>query len=270
MSGALISVEQPIRVAGHFGEFFQGTLGPDGPVVLVTVPCDALGVAVRSEPGQFAVSGLAVEAAARHLFELSGGVPDLRFRLTADAPLGAGAGMSTAALLALAAEAGVKAEAEALLAVERAVDPLTLDHPGDVLWASRRAAVVETFAPSPEFAVVGGFLGPPEVTDGEDRNFPDVSDIVDFWRSATERADRAALAGIATEAARRTTALRGPAGDPTEDLARDLGALGVIRAHTGSARGLLFAPGRVPDHVSGGLREAGFENVLSFRTGGSR
>ncbi|TCP38104.1 hypothetical protein EV662_12129, partial [Rhodovulum marinum] len=31
-------------VAGHFGEFLQGRLGPDGPVVLVTLPCPALAV----------------------------------------------------------------------------------------------------------------------------------------------------------------------------------------------------------------------------------
>ena len=26
-------------VAGHFGEWLQGRLGPDGPVALVTLPC---------------------------------------------------------------------------------------------------------------------------------------------------------------------------------------------------------------------------------------
>ena len=263
-------VAPPIRVAGHFGEFFQGRLGPEGPVVLVTVPCAALGVEAEAEPGAFAITGLDVSTTARLFFEASGGVPRLRFQLRADAPAGAGAGMSTAALLALAKAAGVEPGHNALLTAEGAVDPLMLDAPGDVLWASREARVVQTFAALPEFAVVGGFFGPPEATDAADLNFADVSDIVRFWKAACERGDRAALAGIASEAARRTTALRGPKDDPTEVLGRDLGALGVIRAHTGSARGLLFAPDRVPEGVVAALCEAGFAQVFGFRTGEGR
>lgn len=268
MSGALVLVEPPVRVAGHFGEFFQGRMGSEGPVVQVTVPFAALGVEVVAEPGVFAVDG-ADEAVARAFFEALGGVPDFRFRVTFEAPSGTGAGMSTAALLALAEAAGLDASLEALLAAEGAVDPLMLEAPGDVLWASREARVVRTFGPVPEFAVVGGFFGPPEQADAADGHFADVSDIVDFWAEAVARGDRAALAGIATEAARRTTALRGPEGDPTEQLARDLGALGIVRAHTGSARGLLFAPGKVPDHIAEALTEAGFVQVISFQTGGA-
>ena len=144
-------VAPPIRVAGHFGEFFQGRLGPEGPVVLVTVPCAALGVEGEAEPGAFAITGLDVSTPARRFFEASGGVPKLRFRLRADAPAGAGAGMSTAALLALAKAAGVEPGHNALLTAEGAVDPLMLDAPGDVLWASREARVVQTFAALPEW-----------------------------------------------------------------------------------------------------------------------
>lgn len=266
VSGALVLVDPPVWVSGHFGEFFQGRMGRDGPIVLVTVPCAALGVEVLAEPGFFEVDG-ADEAVARRFFEALGGVPNLRFRVTLEAPLGAGAGMSTAALLALAKAAGLDATPASLLAAEGAVDPLILGAPGDVLWASREAQSVRTFGPAPEFAVVGGFFGPPEQTDAADANFADVSDIADFWGEAEARGDRAALAGIATEAARRTTALRGPYSDPTEQLARDLGALGMVRAHTGSARGLLFAPGRVPGSVAEALTEAGFAHVISFQTG---
>ena len=98
-------------------------------------------------------------------------------------------------------------------------------------------------------------------------HFADVADIVEFWADAIVRQDRAALAGIATEAARRTTALRGPADDPTEELARDLGALGIVRAHTGSARGLIYAPDKVPSQAAAALQEAGFEDVLRFQVG---
>lgn len=266
--GALVAVPQPIRVAGHFGEFFQGRIGPEGPVVLVTVPCATLGVEAEVEAGAFAVEGPVDGDVARGFLEALGDLPHLRITLSAGAPAGAGAGMSTASLLALAQAAGLAVDTTALVKAEGAVDPLMLEAPGEVLWASREARVVRRFAPLPEFTVVGGFFGAPERTQAADVRFPDVTDIVDFWESAAERGDRAALAGIATEAARRTTALRGPEGDPTEELAREWGALGIVRAHTGSARGLLFAPERVPGGVEAALTEAGFGQVLTFNTGG--
>lgn len=268
MSGAVVPVAPPPRVAGHFGEFFQGRLGSEGPVVLVTVPCQALGAEVRVEDGAFAVEGCA-EAPVRQLLEATGGVPQKKFRVTCDANLGAGTGMSTAVLLAVAEAVGRRVSPQDLRAVEGAVDPLMLEEPGAVLWASRDAEVVQRFGSLPEFSVVGGFYGPEVMTDSTDDGFPDVSDIIDFWGGAVARQDRAALAGLATEAARRTTALRGPEGDPTEALARELGALGIVRAHTGSARGLLFAPEKVPSNVGAALTEAGFRGVLQFRTGGA-
>ena len=42
-------------VAGHFGEWLQGRIGPDGPVALVTLACPALGVEVRLAEGPFAL-----------------------------------------------------------------------------------------------------------------------------------------------------------------------------------------------------------------------
>jgi hypothetical protein len=53
------------------------------------------------------------------------------------------------------------------------------------------------------------------------------------------------------------------------DLARDLGALGYARAHTGPARALIFAPGKVPNGAGAALKEAGLRDVLHFRTGGA-
>ena len=264
MTGALQPVETA-RVAGHFGEFFQGRLGPDGPVVLVTVPCQALGAEGWVEPG----APDELSEIARRFFQAQGGLPTKRLRLHCDAPFGTGAGMSTASLMALAQAAGLAPSIEALQAAEGAVDPLMLDDPGAVLWASREARVVQHFGALPEFAVVGGFFGEPERTDPDDARFADVVDLVDFWSAAVKRQDRAALAGLATEGARRTTALRGPDDDPTEALARDLGAFGVVRAHTGSARGLLFSPDKVPASVGAALEEAGFSDVLQFRTGGA-
>lgn len=266
MSGTAVAPVRQARIAGHFGEWMQGRLGPDGAVALVTLPCAALGVTALAEPGSFAVDGPVTEATARAFFGALGGVPGFAFRLIADAVPGGGAGVSTAALLAMAAAVGVSGDlAGAALAAEGAVDPLMLESPGEVLWASREGRVVETFGPLPEVEIAGGFFGPPERTRAEDLAFPDISDLVGFWRGAVARGDRAALAGIASEAARRTTALRGPKEDPTEALVQEMGALGWVRAHTGSARGLVFAPGRVPAGALAQLAEAGFADPLVFR-----
>jgi len=257
------------RVPGHFGEWMQGRLGPDGPVALVTLACPALGV---SAPGQgpgidrlFPPSALAGFARALGLG------PVAWPGLDCDMPMGAGAGGSTACLVASAWAAGwtgtPQALARACLDVEGATDPLMYPAPDARLWASREARVIEEVPPPPPCEIVGGYLGPPQRTDPDDGAFPDIADLADFWRGAVARGDLAAVAGIATESARRCTALRGP-GDEMDTLARDLGALGFARAHTGTARALIFAPGKVPGGAGAALREAGLAGVLRFETGG--
>ena len=252
-----------VSVAGHFGEWLQGRLGPDGPVVLVTLPCPVLAVQARAVPSDaFALDdgGLLGEARARHFLAELGNLPDSRVTLCADMPPGGGAGASTAALLALARVSGIVAGPEELaracLAAEGAVDPLMIDAPDTCLWASREAREIRRFAPMPGVEIVGGFLGPPQRTEAEDLRFPDISDLIEPWSAAASAGDRNRLAGLASMAAERTTALRGPMGDPTARLAAALGAIGHLRAHTGSARGLIFAPGTAPetgaDHERGG------------------
>lgn len=263
-----------VRVTGHFGEWLQGRLGPDGPVVLVTLPCDALAVEGHrstSDTFQLIDNGLIGEARAKGFLGDLGGVAKDRVELSADMPLGGGAGASTAALVALAAALGVSVApevmAQACRATEGAVDPLMIADPDGCLWASREARVIRRFAPVPDFDIVGGFWGAAHRTEAEDVAFPDVSDLVAFWDRAARTRDRAALAGIASEAARRTTEMRGPSGDPTRELARELGAIGHVRAHTGSARGLVFAPGKVPAGISERLTAEGYQDVLAFATG---
>ena len=93
-------------MAGHFGEWLQGRLGADGPVVLVTLSCPDLGVtAVRVGDGPFCVEQskeIIPRVVAERLFRALDAPLSGRFRLSADMPLGAGAGASTAALVALA------------------------------------------------------------------------------------------------------------------------------------------------------------------------
>lgn len=257
-------------VAGHFGEWVQGRLGPAGPLVLVTVACRALSVrALREGDGPLRLRqdpDILTEGRAGQLLSCLG-MPPGRFALAASMPPGGGAGASTAALVALARAAGGDCPelAAACLAVEGASDPLMLPQPDAVLWEPRAARIRGALAPLPRVEIVGGFLGPGEATDPGDRAFPDIADLVPgLQRAGTP----AALARIASESARRCTALRGPADDPTERLARDLGALGYLRAHTGSARGLIFAPGTVPERAEAALRRAGFARVLRFASGG--
>lgn len=265
------------RVTGHFGEWLQGLLGPDGPVVLVTLPCETLGASislVRAEgrrPDLPSLLSLPVVDAFLHALDVD--PPEADIEVIADTRPGAGTGMSTAMLLALARAMGIEASPEALanacLEAEGAVDPLMMDRPETLLWASREAQSVRSMPQPPAFEVVGGFLGPPIQTVPDDSRFADISDLVPNWIAAGEAGARVELARIATDSAERTTALRGPAEDRTESLAQDLDALGWCRAHTGSARGILFEPGHVPAGAEDRLRAEGYADVLRFATRGA-
>lgn len=265
------------RVAGHFGELMQGRLGPAGPVALITLPCPALTVQGQYWPGR----GLSVHCAgqrilrpaeARRLMRHLGTPLSGRIALRAQMPAGAGAGASTAALVAVArlANPGIDpaALARACVAVEGATDPLMFAQPERLLWASRRAETLADMPPLPEFDVLGGFYGPNRRTDPRDMEFPDIADLIPRWHSAAQAHDLPALADLASTSARRCLSLRGPGDDPTEKLARDLGAPGFAIAHTGSARGLIFARGQIPPHGPEALRQAGLRGALRFRAGG--
>jgi len=261
-----------IRVHGHFGEFLQGRLGSGGPVALVTLPCPSLWVdaqrAVHHDP-----HGLLPPIRARKLLEqlvLSDPGPVL---LAPTMPRGGGAGASTAALVAYARLAGSAHDsltlARACVAAEGASDPLMFSEPEHILWASRQAEVVDTLPPVPAFEVIGGFYGPNSRTDPTDGNFPDISDLVEPWRQAALARDRGAVAELASESANRCLLLRGRVEEPIARIAQQLGALGHVIAHTGSARGLLFAPGTIPSGAVAILTRAGFRRVTVFRTGRS-
>jgi hypothetical protein len=266
-----------VFVAGHFGEWLQGRAGPAGEVVLVTLACPVRGVSVTVEHSE-AAPGLTVDdpsglldpgRAARLVQAL--GVRGLsagrRITVRPDCPPGGGAGMSTAALVALARAAGADEEriAAACLAVEGASDPLMMARPDGVLWAPRRARMLATMPSPPAADIIGGFFGPPQRTDPADTDFPVIDDLIAHWQAAP---DLAGAARLSAESARRTTALRGPADDPTPHLAEAFGALGWARAHTGSARALVFPPGGVPEGLAAALAAAGLVQVTRFATGG--
>ncbi|WP_245764226.1 hypothetical protein [Sulfitobacter marinus] len=191
------------------------------------------------------------------------------FSLSGNILPGVGAGSSTASLIALARAAGADETrlSAACLRVEGATDPLMLSQPDRVLWSSRRAEICAEFKAPPRCEIVGGYLGDPIRTDPCDSAFADISDLVLLWEQAANRSDLARLAALASAAAERTTRLRGPSGDPSAAIARQLGALGHARAHTGSARAFIFAPGTVPETAEAILTRAGLSEAFRFSTG---
>ncbi|MES2432746.1 MAG: propanediol utilization protein [Pseudomonadota bacterium] len=269
---------QSIRVAGHFGELLQGRIGADGPVALVTLPCAALGVTASLASGQrFAITkasaAIIPEERAIKLMGLLGVSIAGQVSFTAEMPPGGGAGVSTATLVALARLAGWQGDAmdlaRACIAVEGASDPLMLPLPEQTLWASRQGEILANMAAPPAMEVIGGFFGPPRRTDPQDMDFPDIADLIPQWQRACAEGNLPHVAGLASQSASRTLAQRGAQTDPTLSLAADLGALGYVIAHTGAARGLIFAPGAVPQRARGVLRAAGLRGVVQFRAGGS-
>lgn len=256
----------PVVVAAHFGEWLQGRLGPDGPIVLVTLQCPHFQV---SAPGPVAPP-FPAHVLTRFAADLD--LPALPAGVARNFPLGIGAGASTATLVALARAAGYTGPPEALaracLRAEGASDPLMFPNPGGLLWASRRGRVLREMLAPPRATILGGLWGDPVLTDAKDDRFDDVHDLADDWCQSAPRGDLARSAALASESARRCTAHRGTP-DPMPDLARDLNAMGVVRAHTGSARGLVFAPGTLPAGGSEALREAGLSDIVVFETGGT-
>ena len=176
--------------------------------------------------------------------------------------------MSTARLVALARLAGFAGPdtllARACLRVEGASDPLWRPAPERVLWASRQGGALADMPALPRYQIIGGLWGTTQRTDPQDTRFPDISDLVAAWDGARTLFEFAALA---SESAARCVALRGPVGDPTGRLAQDLGALGWVAAHTGGARGLVYAPGTAPDNAAAWLRAAGYGHVTTFQGG---
>ncbi|PCD76881.1 propanediol utilization protein [Pseudothioclava arenosa] len=260
------------RAAGHFGEWLQGRLGPDGPVALVTLACPVLEARVLDEaPDNLNIAAQHnVKKVISEFLDNLGLTAPAAFSFDLDMPLGAGAGASTAALVALARAAGFSGPPETLakacLRAEGATDPLMFPRPDALLWASREARVLETLPPPPACEIVGGYWGDHIKTDPQDAVFSDISDILNDWRDACFAQDLATVAQLASTSAERCTRLRGPE-DPMAELARTLGALGHVRAHTGSARGLIFSPGNIPPNAVSVLNNSGLRVVFSFRTG---
>lgn len=257
----------------HFGEWLQGRLGPDGPVALVTLVPDAVMLQAQRLPWTgFSLAGLSVPTSAPVLraFLRQLRLPCRgRYVLRAPFAQGLGTGISTASLVATARLAGFRGApevlAQACIAAEGASDPLMFARPDRLLWASRQGRVLRQLPPVPRAHLLAGFWGPPLFTRASDQAYDDITDLAADWLRVRSVAD---CASLASESAARCLGRRGPADDPTPQLAKDLGALGWAASHSGAARALIFAPGTQPEHGLSALREAGLRTVRRLATGG--
>lgn len=256
-------------VSGHFGEMIQGRIGAR--LALISLPCPVLRVTATHHAGvglNIHPPGLISPKRARQfLADLGLGLQG-RIVLQANMPIGGGAGSSTAALVALSQLAGWRGHpddlARACLRSEGATDPLMFDRPAQYLWASREGVILNHLPALPPFEIIGGFSGPLRRTDPQDLNFPDISDLIPRWIFAAQSQNLLEIAKLTTISAQRTLALRGPSDDPIWMLAQQLGALGVVIAHTGTARGLIFARGTIPAEGRAAFTAAGLTAPLTF------
>ncbi len=243
-----------VSIAGHFGELVQGRLGPDGPVALVTLHRNSLVTKVSYAP---ATGPLMIETVpnekirriAKWMLEEAGradmgGV--LKLERTADP--GNGVGSSTADLLgtlrvigsAIGRKLPPEEEAALCLEVEGAVDPLMFETP--VVFASREGRVIDRLGPMPDMRVVGIFAGPPQRTDPDDCDFPDVSSLITELSDAVAADDLDRLGEIATRSAELNQVRNpNPAWLEMRSIAQSTGAAGVVVAHTGPAIGVLIS-----------------------------
>lgn len=263
------------RVNGHFGELLQGRIGPNGPVALITLPCPVLQMQAQSVAGPrleiYSPQRVVSPQTARDFLNLIGTDSHQRIILNSAMPPGGGAGASTAALVALAKLSGLSDPqilAQACLKIEGATDPLMFAHPERLLWASRRARILDHLPALPKFEVLGGFWGPMSRTAPHDTDFADISDLIPTWRRAAAKGDLAGLSALCSQSATRNLSLRGSPDDPTQRLATQINALGIVVAHTGAARGFIYARGTCPPDTAAFLRQAGFSNIVRFKAGG--
>lgn len=183
-------------------------------------------------------------------------LPVGHWRHTSQLPVGRGMSSSTADIVAavrcaaacLGRTVGSRELQDIMRRLERS-DPVHLDHP--VVYLSARQRVVREF-PATDLVlnVVYAYRGALDTADVEERDLLDHYALHEVQYAATYKAlctalalgDAVTVAGAATESARLG---QGHRHDPLVEALlatyREIGAAGVVRAHSGTAAGLLFA-----------------------------
>ena len=284
------------QVHAHHGEILQGMFySGDGAVDhgLVTLPCGLFHARARFrplrggpltvEPGDRPRARLAARLTLDALGRRGWGGS---IRIEGNVPLRWGCGSSTTDVLstirAVADAFGTELEPEWIarisVAAETASDSLMFPPERAVLFAQRRGSLLlDLGGPLPTVQVLGfnteidrGMetlsLPPIQYTAWEIEAF---QPILGLLRRAVEQQDPALLGRVASASAEINQRHRPkPLMPQLRQLAKDVGALGVQVAHSGTVAGFLFRPGDdVPGrvrHAQAGLRRLGLESSWEF------
>ncbi|MBL1079467.1 hypothetical protein JK358_34185 [Nocardia sp. 2] len=245
---------------GSCGELLQGVTSDDRDF-LVTLPIRQGSVAVF-EPG--APDGAVVtqppgksksQRVAEHMLARARDHRGGRLTLISDLPEGKGLASSTADLVATA-RAVADAHGRRITAWEiedelRAIEPSDgVMYPGSVAFCHREVRLLTRLAPLPPLTIVTGDEGgrvdtiefnraEKPFTRADKREY---TGLLTALTAAAARGDVRDIGEIATRSAQLSTVLRArPHLDFAIAAAREMGALGVLVAHSGTTTGLLIA-----------------------------
>ena len=179
-----------VVVNGHFGEFIQGKLGVNEPLVLVTIPSRFYKVQVTYTKGSFEVvqngTSFYNRTVVSELANLANARLNGRITICLSMPEACGLGSSTATrvgiLRAIRPSISVNSIVSICLKHERASDPIMYKSPERLLWAPREGKIIEKLPRLPKISCVGGLFGLPLKTNPLDNNFPIIKDLVDMWK----------------------------------------------------------------------------------------
>jgi uncharacterized protein involved in propanediol utilization len=274
MSGPTVVARRPgvdVRTGtghafGTFGELLQGAL-PGGDDFLVTLPITRASTAwFRLEPGGPLRVFPSHKAKSRRLagamLEAHGRGAGGTLVIDSDLPIGKGLASSSADLVAAARAVGdvlgLDTSPPAVETLLRPIEPTDgVMHPGVVVFEHRRVRLRSVLGALPPLTVVavdeGGAVDtvafnrrPKQYTE---RDLAEYAGLLDLLADAVRTGDLRTVGGVASRSAQLNQRLV-PKRNLTGLLAvaRGIGALGVVAAHSGTVLGLLLADGD-PDHA---------------------
>lgn len=240
----------------HFGEVLQGMSA--GRRVLLSLPCPLFHSRASFASGGHRAGEKARRAMALALMELDAPWRGGALTVHSNVPVGRGLGSSTADCVAairataLAVGAVITREtiARLVVAAEGAADSVMF--PAAILFSNREGVVLEDFGGEvPPLEVLGFDTGgegvdtlahpTPAYTRAEQTSF---AALIGVLRDAVARQDSRLAAHVATASARiNQRYLPKPRFGDFEQVAEEVGALGILAAHSGTVAGLLFDPG---------------------------
>jgi L-threonine kinase len=251
-----------VAVPATCGELVQGTL--DGIPCLVSCPIDRYSTAeirLKPTPGWDMPCDAPKAVAALHagLVHLGGTTWVGQLRLFSDLPRGRGYGSSTAdigaTLYALGQALGRSVVPEQMARLAVSVEPSdSTVLPGLALFDHRRGRLHEGLGPAPPLTVVvidpGGEVD--TLTFNRMNHREALSRLAfqhreafSLLREGLREGNCEAVGEAATLSARvHQDILYNPLLEPVLAMAREVGAIGVCRAHSGTLLGLLLAPGQ--------------------------